>query len=384
MSLDDLNGMIDRSLGVSSIMSNKNSFSKMLEASKGVSNILGTTNRMYELFGKSSGLSNALSGMDYLAKASTIQKGYLGIGSADWISQTSAIRNMGVPNNFFAISKGLGATLANSLSQNIGQLSASNLMIKGLGSTLGSVAGSVIANSLDSVLGKQYGILNQLTQTIPNGVTTARLSQYRNVFNTLGSLSAKIAAQGVSGGLNNESYNYFEDATEQAAEITNAVVQQQSVTSDNIDQLYILINDINKKVGSLNKSELQTISFWIGLLALFLSFYQIIQQKIDSSNPSSASATKQQLIDLRNEVIDAYKNNRDIYSPVRFTNRRCKLLVKPRLKSHLLLLIPINEKLSIINTKGKWVMVTCLDQDSLPVTGWILKKYLTKATIKAN
>jgi hypothetical protein len=350
MSLEDINRMVNRSMGISNVLTGPNSITAMLE--------------------KSMGFSKAMTGMDFIVNANK-HKSILGMGSMDWLGKNSALQPIGLPNNMFIL-KGLGTGIEHALSKNIAQDITTGIVMRGLG--------SVIANgSISKILDTQYSMLNQLINLKPLGFNSGYLSQSRNVFNTLGSLSARIATQGFAASLSEESYPYIEEATNEAAEITNAVVQQQYATTDDINRLFTLVNSLNDKLNAINKSEFKTFGFWLCVLSLFIGIYPIIQQSINDSDPNTASATKQQIVDLRKEIIKTYNDNINIYSPIRTTQRKCRLLLKPRLKSHKLMIVLPYKRLSVINTKGKWVLVTCLDKDSLPVTGWVLKKYLVRS-----
>jgi hypothetical protein len=350
MSLDDINRMLDKSMGFSNVLTGPNNIAAMLE--------------------RSMGFSKAMTGMDFIVNSNK-NKSILGVGSMDWLVKNSALQPIGLPNNMFIL-KGLGTGIDHTLSKSVRQSITAAVVVRGLG--------SVIADgSFSKILNTQHSMLNQLINLKPFGFNSGYLSQSRNVINTLGSLSAKIAMQGFAASLNDESYPYIEEATNEAAEITNAVVQQQYATTEDINRLFTLVNSLNDKLNSINKSEFKTFGFWLCILSLFIGIYPIIQQSITDSDPNTASATKQQIVDLRKDIIKTYYDNINTFSPTRITQKKCRLLLKPRLKSRKLMIVLPNKMLSVINTKGKWVLVTCLDKDSLPVTGWVLKKYLVRS-----
>jgi len=358
-------------MGMTNLLTSANSMSRMLDKSMGVSNILASANKMNTMVDRIIG--NNI-GMGYLLSASKKQTAYLGIGSLDWLAKGSVLQQISLPNNIFNLSKSLGQGITGMLAQDIGRQNINKALTQGISSLIGN-------SSFNKLINTQHNILNQLSGV---GLAGISANQYRNTFNTLGSLSASVAWRGLASSVNMPSLPYLEDIATEVEEITTSVTTQQYITTNDLTGIYNLINDINKKIDSIDRSEFKTFGLWLCLIGIFFTIYPVIQQKLDASDPNKAAATQQQVMDLRNKLLAAYHNNVNLYSPIRITNRKCKVFLKPRLKSCQVMIAMPNSKLSIINTRGKWVMVTCLDRDSLPVTGWILKKYLSKATLKAN
>jgi hypothetical protein len=345
MNLDEINRMVNKVTGFSDILTGTNGINTMLQ--------------------KSLSFSQPITGMDLLRSQTNSN---FAIGSTNWIEKNSSLHQMAMPNNIFHVSKNLNQVMAQASAQNLGQQTISKSLTQGASSLIGN-------NSFNKLLTTQNNVMNRLIDLGPNGFN---VTQYRNVFNTLGSLSARTALTGILSPLSATTSSYLEKIANDTDDITNTVAKHQYVSASDLNKIYNLIDSLNSKIGSIDKSEFRTFGFWLALISLFLSAFPLIQQNIDASDPGTAPATQQQIIDLRNNLLTAYHNNVNLYAPIRVTDRRCNLRLKPRLKSHRLMTVLPNEKLSVINSKGKWVMVTCLDKDSLPVTGWVLKKYLLK------
>ena len=368
MSFDELNKTLQKSMGLSNILSMQNNMYAAFEKSTGLANLLTGPNSVRGILEKNLELSQRMMGMNAIANDWGKHKAIWGLSSTDWIGQNSALQQMAMPKNVFNLTKGLGLEMAKVLSQDFGQNNAAKALTGGIASIMGD-------SSFGKALKTQNSILSQLVKL---GPLSFDANQYRNVFNSLSSLSASMASKGFSSSLSNTYLAFLEDAANQAEEITNTIVEHRQVTTAEFDNIYNLINDFNNTAKSKDKSEFNTFGFWLNLICLFLTIYTIIQERIDSSNAHSTSDVQSLMIEQRNKFATAYYNNINLYSPVRLTNRKCNLLLKPRIKSSKIMSILPNSKLSVINTKGKWVVVTCLDKDSLPVTGWLLKKYLTK------
>ena len=350
MSLDEINRIIDNT-------------TKLSEAiiPKGFKN----------LFDQNKFLSPTFSALDKLTNSINKQNSIWGIGSIGWFSDNSFLDHLSLPNNFFNVKVPLNVSGSVTLSKNIHDSTTAKILNGGFNNMIAE-------GSWNKVLQTQHKILNQLAGTTPFEFNGLEWPQSRNVFNTLGSLSAKIASQGLVSYLDNDDDAYIENSITEVGQITNSILQNQHLSITDLNGIYELINKVNLKIDSINKSEFKTFAFWLSLLSLLLTFYALLPQKTDTTD-INANSYQHQIIDLRNKLISAYHNNVSLYSSIRTTNKKCKLLLKPRLKSLQVMILLPNKKLSIINARGKWCMATCLDDDSLPVTGWILKKYLNKS-----
>jgi len=371
MSLEELNKAFQRSMGMYDVSAAARNAHAALQKSMGVSNVLTDLGNVSAILKSHADFSQKMTGMNAMVSAVGKHKAIWRLASTNWIAQNSALQQMALPNNVFSLGQGYSRELAKSLSPELGQDKLMKALTEGITSLLND-------SGIGKVLTTQNAILNRLVKLGPLGVHP---SQYRNVFNSLGTLSASMASNGLSSSLPLAPRSYLEDVVNQAEEITNSIVDHQQIGVAELNSIYNLINDLSDKIKSIDKSEFKTFGFWLSLLGIFLAIYPLVQQKIDSLDINATPATRQQVVDLRNKLIAAYHDNINVYSPTRLVNRKCKLFLKPRLKSHRLIIVLPNEKLSVINSKGKWVLVTCLDKDSLPVTGWLLKKYLTKPKV---
>ena len=345
MSLDEINRMISRSMGLSNSFTGPNSINKALE--------------------KSLGFYKNIAGMDFMNNR--VNPAFA-IGSTNWLANSQLLQGIALPNNIFNLTKNLSQGIGLSLSHGTDQLALTKALTQG-------VSNIIENNTFSKLLDTQNTILNQITGLNAMGFSP---NQYRNLFNTLGSLSASTAIRGMSSILDSDSYPYLENVANKAEVITNAVVKHQYVTVSDLNDIYSLIDDLNDNIKRIDKSEFTTFGFWLTIIGLFFSIFPLIQQHITASNPNVALETQQHVAEVRSKLIELYHDNINRYTPIRIVRRKCKLYLKPRLKSHVVLIILHSQKLSVINSRGKWIMVTCLDKDSLPVTGWVLKKYLSK------
>lgn len=369
MSLDDINKMFEKSMVWSNALAKQNKMHAMIEKSMGMSNMISKHNNMHAMVEKSTGPFQKLSEITTITNKLSQHNFVWGVNSTDWLAKNKVLQQMALPNNVFNLNKSLSQGLVEALSRNVGQQNTTMALTRGIS--------SIVENSgFSKLLTTQHSILNKLTNLKQIGF---KENQFRNVFNTLGSLSASMAIKGFSS-FATATFPHLEKVASEAEGIANSVIQRQYVAASDLDDIHRLIDNINIKIDSNTGSEFKTFSFWLTLIGLFFAIYSLIQQKIDALDPNVAPATEQQIIDLRSKLIFAYHNNINLYSPIRITNRRCRIFLKPRLKSQQVMVVGSNEKLSIINSCGKWAMVTCLDKDSLPVTGWVLKKYLAKGS----
>src|ERR1700739_4881015 len=132
MSLDDIKGIIDRSLGMSNVLNTANGMQQLLK-SVGTNDVFTAPYRN-NILERSLGLAGIDKLMDGLGK----HKAIFGISSTDWLLKNSALKQMSLPNNVFKISKSFGYEIANVLAQRTDQYGITKAITQGLGGIVGS------------------------------------------------------------------------------------------------------------------------------------------------------------------------------------------------------------------------------------------------------
>lgn len=118
---------------------------------------------------------------------------------------------------------------------------------------------------------------------------------------------------------------------------------------------------------------------WAGFQSLIglpatIDFYL---QKVDTRlNPEHAAATKEDLKQLKADVIASIKQQAAEQRQLRTVARPLRVRVKPTDKSTCLGTIEAGQQVVVLRLIGKRAYISYQDVDRLPMHGWVLKKYL--------
>lgn len=169
--------------------------------------------------------------------------------------------------------------------------------------------------------------------------------------------------------------------------IAENINNTKSVSYDDFLALKKSIETITNYIISNSKTN----KFWIviGRILVFMVFtlsgliFDIIQQyQYYESNQNIV--TKADLIELENHLNDSIKKINVVLSKFdyRIANHNCLLKVKRKMKSLTIYKIHKGEKVLVLEIRGKWMKISILDEtDDLEMTGWVLKKYISKKNI---
>jgi hypothetical protein len=104
-----------------------------------------------------------------------------------------------------------------------------------------------------------------------------------------------------------------------------------------------------------------------------------IHQYWDFIKSKPEGLTKEDLKQLRWDIIEQVHNELKERKEYRITNRVCKVMLKPSFRSTILDTLPVDFEVVALQVNHKWIYINYIDiEDNLPQTGWVLKKY-TKA-----
>lgn len=140
------------------------------------------------------------------------------------------------------------------------------------------------------------------------------------------------------------------------------------------DALSSLEEIIEQKCKSLEPGNLNYQGM-LNILGLILAIYSLIAGNQSEKKLITILMQSEQRI-LKN--IDSLKpaESKEAYYVV---ERTVKLRLKPSTKSHVITILHPNQRVSLINSKGKWIYVEYFDYiEGLPKSGWACKKYLNR------
>lgn len=248
-------------------------------------------------------------------------------------------------------------------------------------------------NFVNSFLERQIKIPSFVNSTILDIVNKqTEISQRWNMFpqfaskpmhlhelTSLSWLSNNILKKLIREDLRLENWDGLEEIEEV---IDNAVaIQETALTSETysvedikrgIEELQLQVNKIASKV--LKKDFKAEISFWITIFGLLLTLYQSATSADNTSNPDAA--TKTDIEQLRRDLYKAIDTTAALNGRVGVVIQPSSVHVKPRTKNYTVSGLSVGTTITILQTHHKWAFITYTDKDSLPQSGWILKKHL--------
>jgi hypothetical protein len=201
---------------------------------------------------------------------------------------------------------------------------------------------------------------------------------------TLKGISSQIAFKGF-GGLDNDLLEKFTTTTNEAVTIAQEITEKEFATKADIARLEIFIGttlesfkeDIKDQIKKTAKSPFALINLWATIIGIILTIFTIIQTCQSQHQPSGDSVTKEEVQELKQYVDEKF--HEALYEAALAVKVRtnCHLRYNPSQKSKGFFQIKVGEIVHIIETRHKWARIAVTDRtDNLPITGWVLKKYL--------
>ncbi|WP_226065481.1 hypothetical protein [Kaistella polysaccharea] len=260
---------------------------------------------------------------------------------------------------------------------------------------------SLQQTSLNSSLAAIKG-LNGLTQfAIPQATITAIASiskQHDILFGNLRSISEvfnrndylfsqigniQFAVSGLSGQLSSvatahKKWNLikdFEEITQEVVLLNERIFDENGITKDGYNELNDFLQRIENKVDNID-SDGQTL-FW--KILTLLGFIITLTSEARNWIPKPEYSTRQEVETLISKQFGIYQNKLKEDKEFRIVDRVCKVLSKPGSKAVLIISLPVDFEVTILQFNSKWAYVSYFSPiDNLPQTGWIMKKYLKK------
>lgn len=217
-----------------------------------------------------------------------------------------------------------------------------------------------------------FGNLKSITEALnKNQAAFNQLSSWQFAISSISGQLAAVAASQRKWDLIDD----FEEITEEAVSLNERIFDDNGVTREGLNELKEFFQRIEIKVDKIDADA--NVLFW-KLLAL-LSFILAVMGEARNWLPKPEYATKQEVGTIINEQFAIYEKKLKDDKEFRITSRVCKVMLKPRLKSVVIEKLPVDFEVTVLQVNHKWVYVSYFSsKDSLPQTGWIMKKYLDK------
>jgi len=194
--------------------------------------------------------------------------------------------------------------------------------------------------------------------------------------------SMQIALNGISGNIARlvaqqgqwDLMDDFESASAQAMEFSDQLSGELELSEETERAFHALVDFVvsfinrNKKVGIYS---LLFIDIVIRIASLH-QYYNFLQAKPEM-------ATKEDVKKMETRLVKEVAKKLNKEQEIRVTNYACRVYLKPKSKSLILLTLPENLEITVLQINHKWSYVSFIDpRDGYAQTGWIMKKYLVK------
>lgn len=215
-----------------------------------------------------------------------------------------------------------------------------------------------------------FGNLKSITQTLAiHQLPSSQINSWQFAISGISGQLAAIAASSKKWDLIDD----FEAITEEAVSLNERIFDENGITTEGLNDLKEFFQRIEIKVDKIDADANSL--FWklLTLLGFVLAFLSEARNWI----PKPEYATKQEIETIIKEQFTIYEKKLREDKEFRITNRICKVMSKPALKSLVIEKLPQDFEVTVLQVNHKWIYVSYFGpKDNLPQTGWILKKYL--------
>ena len=168
----------------------------------------------------------------------------------------------------------------------------------------------------------------------------------------------------------------FEEISNQAVIINEKIIEDEGVTKASLDEIKRFMERIDLKI---DKNNSDSTALFFKLLTI-LGFIFALLGEIRYWIPKQDFATKEEVQDVIKNRFIIIQSKSEKKKDCKTTNRQCKVMLKPSAKSLVLMNVPSNSKVIVLQGYGKWSYVSMINSgDSFPVCGWIMKKSLNSS-----
>lgn len=167
----------------------------------------------------------------------------------------------------------------------------------------------------------------------------------------------------------------FEEITEEAISLNEKIYDENGISKEGLAELKEFFQRIEIKVDKIDADANSIFWKFITLIGIILAFTGEIRNWLPKPN----YATKQEVEEVIKDQFKLYESKLKEEKELRITDRECKVLIKPQMKSVVIEKLPCDYEVVVLQTNHKWTYVSYISpKDNLPQTGWVMKKYLNK------
>jgi hypothetical protein len=165
----------------------------------------------------------------------------------------------------------------------------------------------------------------------------------------------------------------FEEITEEAAAISDRVVEKEYASKDDLEAIKAFMGRIELKI---NKKEKNVAAIILNLMAI-IGFILALISEARNWIPKPEAATQQDIAILKKEILQQVETKIGEIKTPTITNRPCSVFISPKAKSRVITKLPAGLRVMIFQKRHAWVYVTYVNPlEGLAESGWVLKKYV--------
>lgn len=219
---------------------------------------------------------------------------------------------------------------------------------------------------------ENFNYISKAIHLQPHGI-----SQFKNLYSALSHISSNIATIAIQQN-NWMVLDDYESITEQTLDFTEALHNESAEHNERLFQtLLASVLSFYNKYKSAGISAMLIIDILLRCTDIH-QYLDFIEDKPEAATQLSIDQLSHKQDSTIHFIRILNKHLKDV-KEYRITNRSCKVMIKPKLKSITITNLPEAFEVIVIQVHHKWVYVSYFDPiDDLPQTGWILKKYLNK------
>lgn len=165
----------------------------------------------------------------------------------------------------------------------------------------------------------------------------------------------------------------FNEISEEAATISDRVLEQEYVSKEDISEIKAFISRIEIKIDKKDKDVFSVLFKLIAIIGFILAL--LSEARNWAHKPEAA--TKNDIEQLTKEIQHNAEIKLTDIKEYRIVKRPCKVLLKPKNKSYVLNQLSVGYHVIVLQDWHQWLFISYSNPtDGLTETGWVLKKYL--------
>lgn len=241
-------------------------------------------------------------------------------------------------------------------------------------------------DSLNIVLANQEKILKSLNTSNFSKIFKEYNSTISPFYSSLGTLGSAINKRGLTKN-DNSILKQFEVVTEMAANTTETISKEPDSVIENLKRIEAFIFESVEKlqidIANIPNSKSANIGLWVNIISILLTLYTILQPLLKSDTRDEATRT--QIERMQTVLVAKLDSITKLMGKSAIIMTKCNVKWNPKKRTIILCTLLPYTQVNVIETNHKWCKITYKkNPNDLPITGWVLKKYLNFAFVGTN